>query len=216
MQLLHPPRAAAAPKEEPYEEEPIIKNTTNPTLPPSPCNKKLSDLVGGFSSIEEKKANPKPYACLIDLPLSEKDKMRITEMFSEDLVRNAVAFCLKKQDKITKMDGSIIYYCKNPHHITESKEEIDQKKQKEHDLKQEKISHRKRLTDALSRNLHRFCVDNGKRILAGHAGSDYVQIESQSNQEKIYYDNDRFKGMIEHVLRKFEFPIPAQFLECLV
>lgn len=214
---MHDPHAPDAHKEEPYEEEPLFKNTTNPTLPPaSSTNKPLSGLVGGFSSIEENRTTQKPYACLTGLELSEKDKMRITSMFSEDLVINAVAFCLKKKDKLTKMDGSIIYYCKNPHHIVESKEEIEQKKLNEKQLHQEKINHRKQLTDSLSRRLHKFCMETGKRIHAGHLGSDYVEINSESGQEKIYYDNDRFKAMIEHVLRKFEFPIPQQFLDCLV
>ncbi len=197
------PPAPRADKEEPYEEEPLSKKTTNPTLPPS-------NSVKGGGGLHKKEKKQKIYPCLEKLDLKMIDKTRLTKDFPEELVAKSVAYCTRPSFKIhTSFDGSIFHFCKYPEQIVISREEILAQKQKENDAKLEKQQARKFFAEKTREFLWPYCKQTLNDVYAcPRTSHEYISFRNDRTEEKIYYSNDSFKNNLEHLLIKFALPLP--------
>ena len=87
---------------------------------------KVEGLVGGSSS--------KIYDCLNGLGFSAHDKIRLTQQFDEETVSKSTKYCTRPEFVLSStLDSAIFYFCKNPDHMKETQEMIQDKKLKEQD-----------------------------------------------------------------------------------
>lgn len=208
----------------------IIRPPT--TKPPSikvlPLVGSDGGLVGGFSENESQhKRNyqkdlkkdvdtahenyaPLPYACLKDLKISSKDKSRLTAEFTEDIVSKSVAFCTKPGFPLKKsIDASIFYYCKNPHHMVPTKQDVIKHERVKLDNYENLIAERKAISGKIHSEIWKLLVgkdrDAGSRF---RVNCECVEISNDRSAIKVYFKDQNFKNSVIHNLRKHELPIP--------
>lgn len=179
-------------------------NILNKDQPTPKEGKEDKALVGGLHKESTKEI--KIHQCLQKVNIPEKDKIRLTEQFDEATVSKSVAHCTKPAFKIqTSLDSSIFYFCRNPSHITETKEEIAAKKLKEESAKQERIDSRKYSAAQIKKTLWQKARDLGVSIFDSN---EYIEIYNERIKEKIYYTDERFSFLIAHLLKKVGLEAP--------
>ena len=206
---ITPPLGVMKPTRE-YIYNIYIKPPTNPTLPSISPHSVGS--VGGLSKkSEEKQEQQKIYACLEKLAIQHKDKIRLSNSYSETIVAKSVTHCTRPNFKIqTTLDASIFYFCKNPGHITPAKEEIVFQKQKEINAKEEKIQARKDGAEEIRAFLWTYCQKILKNVCAcPRTYNDYIIFRNEriGTEEKVFFSDDSFKIQVENLLRKLDLPI---------
>lgn len=182
-------------------------NTINIDQPTPNAENEDQSLVGGLHK-ESKKVDI--YQCLQKVNIQDKDKIRLTGQFDEATVSKAVAHCTKPNFKVqSSLDSSIFYFCKNPQHITLTKEEIQAQKLKEEDQKREREYFRKQAAQSLVKQFWNKCRELGIRLIDTN---DYLEISTDRISEKIYYSDLRFSHLVSHLLGKIGLEVP-KFLQ---
>lgn len=188
-------------KQEPKEQELNNKTTTLP--PPKKVREKPDDGGGGF------------FDCLKEIDIKPKDKVRLSSLYPEPLVKKVLKHVSHPSFKPQKsLDASIFYFCKNPDHIAPHKDEIEKQKQIERDKQQEIEEERKRICESIfkdkSVDWRNYC----------YASNEYFQVlpvgdQSYASREKYtaYYRQKDFKQRVNHYFVKFDYPVPKQIKE---
>lgn len=157
-------------------------------------------MVGGFSK------EIKIFQCLQKVDIPQKDKVRLCKQFSEPVVAKSVAHCTKPNFKVqTTLDASIFYFCKNPDHIVETKEEIAARKLKEEDEKHDRILYCKAVAREAKKTLWHKAREMEVNL---YDANDYFEIYNDRVKEKLYYSDEKFVPLFAHFLTKFGLQIP--------
>lgn len=165
-------------------------------------------LVGGFL-----KEEIKIHECLREIDIPEKDKFRLSEKFNEEIVKRSIAHCTKPGFKIqTSLDSSIFYFCKNPDHITENKKEKELRKLQEDDIRREKERDRYYIACKVASELWHEGIAIGVRLIANV--SDYLEISSDTANERLYYSNTNFVTLLTHWIKKLDLRMPTALKGC--
>lgn len=189
--LSGPPPVCLADPQNPPIQNPL--NKTTPTPKKSSSSETPVNSVGG---------SLKYFSFLESIPIKQEDKIRLTKKFKEETVRKAVAYCTKSSFKPQKsLDASIFYFCQNPDHMTASKEEISNQKQKEKDHQEEILLERKLLAKHIAKKAHKFWLV--------HIANDYIEVSNHAGDisSKVYFNSSKFISEIKNLLRKFEIDI---------
>ena len=171
-----------------------------PTPEPLKSEKKEQGLVGGLHQ------ESNIYQCLQKIDIPQKDKIRLTKQFSEDVIIKAVAHCTKPSFKAkTTLDASIFYFSKNPSHVIETKEELEAKKLKEEDAKRDRAFNRKKAAEFVVKHFWNKAKEIGVFI---RECTDYLEISNDRIKEKLYYSDEKFGILLNHFLSKVGLEIP--------
>lgn len=178
-------------------QNPPIQNPLNKTTTPTPKKSNVMETsdksVGGSF---------KYFSFLENVPIKQEDKVRLTKKFKEEIVRKAVAYCIKPSFKPQKsLDASIFYFCQNPEHMTISKDEIVKQKQKEKDLQEEILCERKLFAKHIAKKAH--------KLWLVHISNDYIEVSNHAGDisSKVYFNSVKFTKEIKNLLRTFEIDI---------
>lgn len=135
-----------------------------------------------------KAKSEKVYHCLIDVDIPDPDKIEITQKYSEDVAKNAVAWATHVDTKInTTFAQAIKWACKNKPQIPVSKED-ETKKNREYAIKYDNMK-------------------NCRHVITAY--STYVEIVSPGCQSSftLSYEAKGFIDQFQSQLRKCGFEI---------
>ena len=172
------------------ENIPITKTTTTPHKKKETNKPKVSEKGGGF------------FECLKEIKISDKDKIRLSKNYPEELVARVLSYVTQKGFKLkTSLDRAIFHYCQNPDQIQETQEEISRKKQKEIEDSEEKIRIRKSLASEISKKIHK-----DYKNWRTHIGFDYLEIGDYEGHitHKIFFKSPKFSDDLQDVLDKLK------------
>lgn len=201
------------------EEDPISKKkTTNPTLPPQDgglvggfsekiekeeISKKVGS-VGGFSEKQKKEEIPE---FLKELKIQDVDKIRLSKMYSKEIIMKSITHCTKPEFVIkSTLDSAIFHFCKHPEQIVESVKEKEIRNQKEKDDIEAKIYFRRKkiseIRDNFWKNIREKC-DTFRDNL------EFLEVVTKDGRikTKIFFSESGFDEMINNLFRTLEINI---------
>ena len=138
--------------------------------------------------------------------------MRLTKTYTEDLVKKVIKYVTNPSFKPQKsLDASIFYFCKNPEHMTSTKDEIQKKKQADEDKKRDIEWERKKLSELISLELNKIKkrdIKDKNWYFPARVSHEYLELQRENEVCKIDFKDDKFKEKVEKYLIKFDYQIP--------
>ncbi|HLU87161.1 MAG TPA: hypothetical protein VKZ44_05355, partial [Taishania sp.] len=192
-------------------------STYNTTLPPSKKirkNKVQGEVV--FPKEKTEKIPKKIYECLEKIAISQNSKERLTEQYSEEVVKKSLRHVTHPKFKVKdSFEGSIFYFSKeayngNPLNPTKEMREHDAVKILER--KEELRLYLKHHSQVLRSSISKWAIQNGHKWqeITPEVHEQFIEFKNPRTEkpEKIYFDNPSFKEQCRSFMRKLEIEIP--------
>lgn len=188
------------------EQDTTWSSRINLVLKDQPTPNPEKGLVGGLQKAEEKQ---KIHQCLESIEIKQKDKIRLSKQYSEEIVSKSVAHCTKPGFCVqTSLDRSIFYFCKNPEQIVQSKKEIELAKANEEFQRLDRITRRVSTCNQIERAVFSTARQLGLMI---RVVQDYIEISGDRIQQKLYFVEEKFEDLLVHTFRKAGLDISGFF-----
>lgn len=184
--------APRAHKEEPYQEEPSLKEEPPPPPNPQDLQPDVPDSGGGGGGSLSSKDPIPVYDFLDPLDIPTDDKQRLSG-FEKGLVWRVIKFCQRPAFRPNKsLSHALFYYCKNPEKMDDP---VPQEKPvpKEIDLDEFIYANKEYALE--------FIKQNWNNLSLRRAVNDRVNFVRIGNDE-LYYKDPKFKELFAHYIGK--------------
>lgn len=178
--------------------------------PPTPTPSKKPDKIepreqkeggGGFPKSDNLDCIS-PYPCFNPFDIPDFDKRRITRDYPENIVIAALMAVSQEGFKPKKtLTHAIIYFCKNPSHVTKSEKQLQKEKQLEEDKKNSKIAENRNYAHKVTQRVPR----KSHVTFFEPSSMQYMQVYNglTGEKENLYYSDPKFQDLIIHLMNKW-------------
>lgn len=177
--------------------------TPTPSKPRSRRSPPRTENGGGFSEKDDLESVI-AFDCLKNLQIEDLDKRRISQDFTEEIVKQAVEHISAEDFKPKKtLTHALIYYCKNPSHIAKTEKQQEQELKRKKDAEDDNAMQNRMIYNDLRKKLHYTLINRKIRMLENSA-MEYVEVgnEDDDTYVRVLFKSYSFERILENELHK--------------